>query len=473
MSSSLRLDRELMRDLGYRAVDLLIDHFDPTPGGNSVRSTSPSKLQSLREPLPEQPTDVTTLLSELESLVFSNMMHLDHPRFFGYVPSPSNYVATIATMLAAGKNVFAGTWIEAPGPTEIELVTIDWLREICELPDTAGGLFTSGGSIANLIGLAAARDMAGASRHASIVYLSDQAHSSVKRALALLGYKKDQVRVLTSDDEMKLSCHELANQIELDRQAGYQPTTIIASAGTTNTGSCDPLQDLATLARGTGLWLHVDAAYGGPAMLTPEGRSALQGLGDAHSVTLDPHKWLFQPFDIGCLLVRDCQWLEQTFRVMPEYLQDALAETDEINFCDRGIELTRPFRALKLWMTFKTFGRDQLSAAVQIGMDNARFAECEIRCYPNWRIVTPAQLGIVTFRFIPANGSRTVVDQINRDLARVLLLDGFATMSTTQIHGRPVCRLCTINPQTTKDDLRETILRLNQLALDIFAGNTG
>jgi glutamate/tyrosine decarboxylase-like PLP-dependent enzyme len=403
------------------------------------------------------------LLNMLERDVFSQIMHVDHPRFFAFVPSPSNYIGVIASLLATGHNVFAGNWLEASAATEIELVTIDWLRELCGLPSGWSGLFTSGGSMATLTALAAACHASDAPRSQATVYFSDQTHSSVRRALKTLGLRDDQMREIATARELRLSPDALRAAIGRDRAAGQRPLAMIANAGATNSGAVDPLEDLAALANSEQVWLHVDAAYGGAAMLSPKGRSLLFGLEQAHSISLDPHKWLFQPFDAGCLLVRDVRPLENAFRVAPEYLQDAAAATDKVNFCDRGIELTRPFRALKLWLTFKAFGRKAISDAVQRGIELAEFAEAEIRTSADLQIVTPAQLGIVTFRYQPPHRSDEEIDGLNRSLAAALIEDGFAMMSTTKLFGRPVGRFCTINPRTTQEDIRRTIAKLIEL----------
>src|SRR5207245_1641403 len=232
------------------------------------------------------------------------------------------------------------------------------------------------------------------------------------------------------------------------------------NAGTTNTGAVDPLAELADFCRQEGLWFHVDGAYGGSAMLCDKGRSLLKGIEQADSLALDPHKWLFQPFEIGCVLVRDMRWLRETFSVLPEYLKDAAGIEEEVNFRDYGIQLSRNFRALKLWMSLKIFGLEAFRHAVARGFALAELAEevlCESSC---WEVVSPAQLGIVSFRYVTADRSLTEEDAINSQIVNAMIEDGFAYVLSTVLKGRTVLRLCTINPRTSEADIRETLQRL-------------
>ena len=241
-------------------------------------------------------------------------------------------------------------------------------------------------------------------------------------------------------------CPRLRAAIDQDRAAGKKPFCVIASAGTTNTGAVDPLDELAELCAGEDLWLHVDGAYGAPAILTEKGAQSLTGLGRVHSLALDAHKWLFQPIECGAVLVRDRRWLSQTFGETPEYLKDMRSEGEERNFMYQGIQLTRQFRALKLWMSFKVFGLDAISEAIAAGFANAELAEDLLREAGCWEIVTPAQMAIVTFRYVPADGDEALAERVTDDLAGRLMDDGFAFASGTQLRGRSVLRMCCNNP---------------------------
>ena len=262
------------------------------------------------------------------------------------------------------------------------------------------------------------------------------------------------VRVLAADRDQRLTASDVAAAVVADHAAGWLPTCVVATAGTTGTGAVDPLEELRAVCDEHGLWLHVDGAHGAAAMLSPRGRASLRGLELADSLTLDPHKWLFQPLEAGCLLVRDGAALERTFSVSPPYLRDAAAAAEEVNFSDRGIELTRQFRALKLWMSLKVYGAAAFRAAIEHGLALAEHAERRLARDPAWEVVTPARLGIVTFR------PRGACD----DLPAAALADGFAYLSSHRVHGVTALRLCTINPRTTRADVDRTIDRLAALA---------
>ena len=463
--TALQLSAEKMRELGHQVVEMIIDHFESLRNKPVSPKFDPEKLRAdLREPLLEHGSPVELVLQKVRQDILGNIMHLDHPRFFAFVPGPSNFVSVMADTLAAGFNVFAGTWLEAPGPTEVELAMIDWFRQLCSLPDTAGGLFVSGGSVANLTALAVARHSRLRDQvKDAVVYSSDQVHSSVERGLRLLGFDRAQFRKLPSDDRFRLSLSDLQHEVAADKAAGMTPFCVVANAGTTNTGSVDPLSDLSRFCREEGLWLHADGAYGASSMLCEEGRTILRGIEDVDSLSLDPHKWLFQPYEMGCVLVRDRRQLKETFHSMPEYLRDIDLSEEEVNFCDYGIQLTRSFRALKLWMSLRVFGLRAFREAVSRGIALAEVAEETLRSLPDWQIVTPAQLGIVTFRYSASRCSPKELEAINQKIVAEMIKDGFSMVSSTVLRGQNVLRMCTINPRTTESDIGETIQRLDRL----------
>ena len=470
----LDLSPDEMRTLGYRVVDLLVDHF--ANGEDEPLGEAPSREEleaRLREDLPEEGSPPDAVLDQVEENVLPNTMRVDHPRFFGFVPGPNNFIGVLADLLASGFNIFSGTWISGAAAAQIELVVIDWLRELCGFPETTGGLFTSGGSMANVTALAAARhaslddDVTGA-----VAYCSDQTHTSVDRALRLLGFRPDQLRRVPSDDRYRLDPSALRDAVAADRAAGRCPFCVIANAGTTNTGAVDPLPALADLADAEDLWLHVDGAYGAPTVVCERGQRRLDGIERVDSLTLDPHKWLFQPFEIGGVLVRDEQHLRRAFRLEAEYLEDAVGKADEVNFSASGIQLTRSFRALKLWMTLKVFGREHVATAVERGFERAEQAERLLRDRPGWTVVTPAQMGIITFRCEPDGWTPDQVDALTRRLIAAVNDEGAAFLTQTTLDGRPVLRLCPINPRTTEGDLRGTIERLDALQADMHEDAT-
>lgn len=466
----LELSREEMRTLGYGVIDMLVEHVCQLSQKPVTRKASRQELERLlREPLPGNGVDSDTVLKRLQVDVFDKIMHLDHPRFFAFVPSPSNFVSVMADALASGFNVFAGTWLEGSGPAQIELVTVDWLRQACGLPEPAGGLFVSGGSIANLTALAVAMHtrLDGRSERA-VIYCSDQTHSSIDRGLRVLGFRDDQLRKIPTDTKFRLDLGELSSAVSTDRSLGLAPFCVVANAGTTNTGAVDPLPELASFCWVEDLWFHVDGAYGASAVLCERGRQLLEGLDQADSLALDPHKWLFQPHEIGCVLVRDHRWLKHTFHILPEYLIDTLGQDGEVNFSDYGIQLTRGFRALKLWMSLQVFGQSAFSAAQSRGFELAELAESVVDQLPDWEVVTPAQMGVVTFRYAPLGATSERWNWVNRELVGAMVADGYAMLSSTALNGRTVLRMCTINPRTTATDIRETLYRLDRMGKELI-----
>src|SRR5579863_2091131 len=460
MNPELEFSRERMREIGYRVVDRIVEHLVTLPGQRVGTKGDPAVLlKALSEPVPEHGMEFEAVLDQVEREVLANTMHVNHPRFFAYVPGPGNYVGAMADALISGYNVFAGTWISGSGPAAVELTVLEWLREMCGLPAGAGGVFVSGGTLANLTGLTVARHVKIRDRlEDATVYFSDQAHSSLEKALRTIGLPAENHRKLPSDPAYRLPVGELARSIAQDRAAGKYPFCVIASAGTTNTGAIDPLPELSALCRREGLWLHVDGAYGAAAVIAPRGRELLAGLELADSLSLDPHKWLFQPYEIGCVLVRDREHLRNTFKVLPEYLKDTQQHSEEFNFTDHGIQLSRNFRALKLWMSIKVFGLAAFRTALERGFAQGEFTEACLRSMPGWEIVTPAQMGIVCFRY-PA-----LDDAAHLRLVQTLLEDGFALITSTILRGRTVLRTCTINPRTTEADIQASLERLDSFA---------
>ncbi|MFZ1220871.1 MAG: aminotransferase class I/II-fold pyridoxal phosphate-dependent enzyme [Chthoniobacterales bacterium] len=456
----LELSPDEMRRLGYRVVDMLVQHFAEMRNGPVGAKGEPDELIARLSGEPsETPTDPHQLLAKLEKDVFPNNLHVDHPRFFAFVPGPGNFVSTMADALASGFNVFNGTWLGGSAAAAIELVVIGWFRRFCGFPETAGGIFVSGGSAANLTALhSARRHKLGDRIQDATIYFSDQTHYSIERALRVIGFAPEQCRKISSNDRFQLPMDSLREAIRSDKNAGRRPFCVVANAGTTNTGAVDPLSALADLCREENLWLHADGAYGAAAILCERGREKLGGLDRVDSLSLDPHKWLFQPFECGCVLVREAAHLKAAFQLMPEYMRDVHRHTAETNPADYGIQLTRGFRALKVWLSINTFGLAAFRDAITRGFELAEFAERELRKRRDCEILSPAEMGIVAFRF----GKD---DELQTKLVERMLSDGFAFLTSTTLKGSTALRLCTINPRTTEEDIIQTIDRLEKFAL--------
>jgi len=453
----LSLDAETMRALGYRVVDRLVERW----AGLAEAPIPPQERRStvlgrLAEPLPRGGRPPAAVFERAFREVLAAAAPTGHPRFFGFIPSPSNFVAVLADALAAGFNPFLGNYMEAPGPHVLEEVTLGWLREACGLPEGAGGLFTSGGSMANLTGLAAAREARGPGR----VYVSSQTHASVAKAVKLLGLGEPVV--IEADERFRMRLDRLDEALAADE--GQPRMAVVATAGTTNTGAVDPLGAIADRCARAGVWLHVDGAYGGAAVFGEGSAARVAGIERADSLSLDPHKWLFTPYECGCALVRDRAHLRRAFDARADYLSDVRGDDEgHVDFQDVGFQLTRSFRALKVWATFQVFGADAIAAAIETGVAHAEHMGRWIEARPGWALAAPPSLGVVAFRFVEG-ASEAELDDLNFGLVRRLEATGRAFVSSTLLGGRRWLRACPISPRTTVADLEETLEALDRLA---------
>lgn len=450
-ADSLGLEAAEMRELGYWVVDRVVEHFATITEQPAMRTGTPADLRAaLGGPIPREGGDALPAMRSLVDVALAQMQHGDHPRNFARVPGPSSFAGVLGEWLGTGFNAIAASWAGGSGPATVELIVLEWLRTLLGMPEGTEGIMTSGGSLANITALAAAR----ANDGAGVCYLSDESHSSIIRGLPALGFAADQIRLLPAGTDMRLSVAALEAAVQADRAAGRRPGFVVANAGTTNTGAVDPLPEIAALCHREQMWFHVDGAYGAPAAFCDAGRRVLEGIELADSLVLDPHKWLFQPYDLGCLFVSRRGALERAFTMTPDYLADVAGANDEVDFRDRSLELTRRGRALKLWLSFRIYGADRMRAAIAHGIALAEEAQRLIAQDDEWSVVSPAQLGIVTFAKRGANYE----DHLS--LAATLARTGYAYVTTTRVGGQAALRLCTINPRTTNQDIATTLQRL-------------
>ena len=470
--SELQMSPDQMLDLARRAAELVVQRIHELPGEAAWRGGSRSELEPLmREDPPEEGRPAMEVLERAAREILPVAGRVDHPRFFAFVPSSPTWPGVLADFMAAGHNILQGTWLGASGPSQLEVVVLDWFRDWIGYPETAGGLFTSGGSAASLDGFVAAREAAGHPERAT-VYMSDQSHTALSRAATIVGIRPHCVREVKSDAQFRMDMAELRRMIAEDRAAGFSPIAICANAGTTNTGAVDPLADIADYCEAEGIWLHVDAAYGGFAILTDTGKALFRGLERADSIAMDAHKWLFQPFEAGCLMVKDVRKLEEAFSVHPEYLQDTQWGTDHPNFGDRGLQLSRSFRALKVWMSIQTFGMAAFRRAVGNGIELAAQADAYIRASTTIQIANPASLGIVCFRVNPVDMDVDVetLERVNKAVQARIIGENVAMMSSTRLRGLYSLRLCILNHTTTWTDVRETLETIERFGREALEG---
>ena len=468
---SLLEDPEEMRRSGYRVVDAIVDRWANLGDGPAWQgATREVTTPLLHGPAPEQGRPLDPILETVLRDIMPLAGRIDHPRFLAFIPSSPSWASVLASFLISGFNVFQGTWLESSGPSQIEVTVTDWFREWLGYPRTAGGVFTSGGSAANLIALVTAREAAGNPRGGT-VYVSAQTHASAVRAARLAGIGPALIRHLPVDDDFRIVPAGLRDAVARDRKNGLTPLCVVTNAGTTNTGAIDPLAEIARVAADEGLWHHIDAAYGGFAVLDPETKPLLAGLELSDSVSLDPHKWFFQPYETGCLMVRDVTRLEAAFRMFPEYLQDAEWGPEHVNFSDRGLQLTRVFRALRVWLSVQRYGLEAHRSEITRGIRLAAHAESRIRAEAELELLSPQSLGIVCFRYVgrPRDPERHL-DALNREIRDRIVNSGFAMMSSTRLHDRFSLRLCILNSRTTAADIDSVVDAILETGSELAAG---
>jgi glutamate/tyrosine decarboxylase-like PLP-dependent enzyme len=479
-----------IRRWGHAAIETMAGYLDSVRDRSVYpRTTARQIREQLDRALPDEGVDFDRLLETFNDVIVATSRHNGHPRMFGYVQAPGAAIAALADLLASTLNANLTAWRSAPAAVEIERLTIDWIKQILGLDPHASGLFVSGGSMANLAALATARrarapgDLtskgAQSLRQAMRVYISEQTHHSVAKAAALLGLGRDNVRTIGVDDRFKIRIDDLVAKITEDLEAGHLPFCVVANAGTVETGAFDPLAQVSQVARRFNLWMHVDASYGGFAALADSARDLFDALPEADSVALDPHKWLYLPVDCGCVLYRDGEAARATFAHDAEYTRVLEQEPDEaFAFWDYGPELSRRFRALKVWMMLKGVGLRALGAAIEKDLACARHLERLVRTSGDFEMLAPVELSIFCFRYVPpqlrsalagANEEERVrideqLDALNERLLVALQQDGSSYLSNARLRGRFSLRGCVMNYRTTLRDMEILLDDLRRLA---------
>ena len=473
---SLDLDQATMRRIGHQVTDLVAEHLATLREQPAFSTLDGHSARALFDPAPPtHPTSFDTILDRFRANVVPHHAREPHPRFLGYIPSCPTFPAVAGDWLATGFNFFAGVWPVAAGPNEVELTVLEWFRRWMGMPEHSRGLLTSGGSAATVTAVVAARHAAVGDDSSVLskltAYCSDQAHSSFMKAAWIAGIPRAQVRAVPSDAAFRMRVDTLADMVAADRKAGLRPFLVCATAGATNTGAVDPLHALADYTRDEKLWLHTDAAYAGFSVLTRAGREMLDGLGRADTLTLDPHKWLYVPFECGCLMARDPSKLEAAFSVHPEYLHDVRARDSEVNFSDYGEQLTRYARAMKVWVSVQYWGTAAIAAAQEFGMALADLAERLVREAPELEVLSPAKFGIVCFRVHPKGmDDRESLNALNERVNDAVNKTGFVLMSSTQLRGVFSLRLCIPGHRTREEDVRAVIGLVRSTAAELTAG---
>lgn len=430
-----------------------------------IHEISDNQIEKLRKiGIPTEGRSVEIVMNEMVEDIYKYRHSVNHPRYLGFVPGPASSLSWLGDVMTSAYNLHAGSWGSCPAASCIEQELINWFCNQAGYTQQPGGIFVSGGSMANMTALTVARDkiLSDDTQHLGVAYVSDQTHSSVAKGLRIIGISNSRIRKIPTDSYFRMDMEQLNSAIQADIATGLVPFVVIASAGTTNTGSIDPLEEIAVLCKNYGLWMHVDGAYGASVLLAKKYKHLLKGIELSDSISWDAHKWLFQTYGCGMVLVKNKIDLINSFSTQPEYLKDLESEKDCLNAWDMGMELTRPARGLKLWLTMQVLGCDTLSDAIEHGFKIAERAEEELKQNKDIEIVSHAQLAIVNFRYSPDSMTEEQKDGLNQQISKKMLEDGYAGIFTTQINGKKVLRICAIHPDTTEADIHNTICLLNR-----------
>ncbi|KAJ4200854.1 hypothetical protein NW759_015769 [Fusarium solani] len=451
----------------FKAVfDKLLQSTQQVRHDPMLRVAQPADVPLLKElSTPGQPNDIGQAIRDAFT-ISDFRLRMNNPRFFGFVPNPASPLSWIGDCLSSAFNSFAGSRLQGSGVAVVEQTLLEWLAARVGLPDTAGGIFVSGGSMANMTAMVLARDciLPSGQEGLGVAYVSDQTHHSVVKALRIIGIKRDRIRVIRSNDSFQIQTAALKDAIQADRTAGLIPFVLIGTSGTTNTGSVDDLTALAQIRDEEGVWLHIDGAYGASASLAATRSSAVSGLGLADSISWDAHKWLFQTYSCSLILVRNKINLAKVFTNDGDYLRDALDDEEIPNFWNLGMELTRPSRALKLWFTLRVLGVERLGLMIDHGFRLAEIAQEEVKKLKNWEVTSAASMAIVTFRYAPPGKTDEELNDLNTAISRKLVEGNIAGILTTKLRGRVVLRICSISPLLSGDEMAGIIRQVDKVA---------
>jgi len=478
---SLDISQEALEEISSQATKLVFEYFMSIAERPVIAPNYAGKTRSgINVELPQQGRPLEELLDECRT-VMDLSRHNGHPRFFGYVASPSAPIGAYADLIASALNANITCWRSGPAGTEIEQLVVRWLGSLIRYDDDAKGLMTSGGSMANMIALLiASRRVSGAETARKglwnagppmTVYVSEEVHMSIPKAMDVLGFGRDQVRVVSCDERQRMRVDALAEHIQKDLREGFRPFCVVASAGTVGTGAVDALDRIADVAREFDLWFHVDGAYGAPGILDQRKTELFAGLERADSVSLDPHKWLYVPVDAGCLLFRDFVTAAAAFSTEDaDYIKrHGHAEDAAFAYWDYGVELSRRFRALKVWLTLSYYGAERIAEAVSSDIAMADYMGELVSRADDFELMAAVELSICCFRYVPP-GVKPNDDELNRlneQILTVVQKGGRAYVSNANVNGKFALRACITNFRTTKRDVELTIEAVREAASQV------
>ncbi len=446
------------------AGKLVASHYQQHSDSKVFTGKSPAEVQELlNEPLPDDPQNIGSLLDEVGEKILTTITNSAGPRYFGYITGGGNQVAVLAEMIKASINQNNLKWHSSPVSTELERLVMRWVAKFIGYPTSSAGVLLSGGSVANFNCLAVARkikapvDISDEGIYGSqpmTVYVSEEGHSSFDKAMDMLGLGKKYLRKIPVDDDFRIDIEQLEEQIRTDKNAGLQPICAIAVAGTTNTGAVDDLDAVAEICQRYDLWYHVDAAYGGPAAKVEGAKDLFSGIEKADSVVVNPHKWLYVPFEAGGALVKNPDHLRKTFSTIPDYLKSDEENGGRTDLMEYNLPLTKEFKALKVWMTIKAFGATRLRDEIASDIDKAKYLLELVESDQNLELMAPVPLSIVCFRYNPGGMEESALNSLNNKIIREIESDGRVFLTGTKINGETALRVCFINPRTNKEDIQ-------------------
>jgi glutamate/tyrosine decarboxylase-like PLP-dependent enzyme len=465
-TAPLNLSSDEFRTVGHQLVDRIADFFDSLPQRPVTTGESPSAIRQALDAgrtLPREGANAAELLNRATSLLFDHSLFNAHPRFWGYVTSSAAPIGVLAELLAAAVNPNCGAWLLSPMASEIEAQSIRWIAEMLNYPTDCGGLFVSGGNMANIVCFLAARQAKGGSdiRSKGVdgtrlrAYCSNETHTWIQKAADIGGLGTDSIRWIEADIDARIDLAALRAQIRADLDAGDKPFLVIGNAGTVSTGAMDPLPELTEICREFDLWFHIDGAYGGFAAVCPDAPPEFAGLAAADSVAVDPHKWLYAPIEAGCALVRDISKLREAFAYHPAYYHFGV---EAINYFDLGPQNSRGFRALKVWLALQQAGRDGYAQMISDDIRLSRAMFDRVAEYPELEALSQG-LSITTFRYVPSDLHRAdgdvaeYLNDLNREVLTRLQQGGEAYLSNAVIGGKYALRACIVNFRTTLEDV--------------------
>lgn len=470
---SLDFTHDEFHRLLHRAADTVAEIYRKQDRAPAFHGKTPHNVRNLfDEELPRHPVDAGTLIERFESEVVPTSTMAINPNFYGYVISAGNQIGVVAALLQVGANINNAKWNMSSGAAEIERTVLRWIAEFIGYPADTGGVLVSGGTMANLTCLHVARrikaprDMARSGLFGlrrMTLYASDEVHSSIEGSLDLMGMGIEQLRRIRTHSDFRIDCDAMEDRILSDIKEGHIPFCIVGSAGSTNTGAVDDLDRLAAIAAKHGLWFHVDAAYGGPAARTTIAGDMFAGIEKADSVTIDPHKWLYLPVEMGCALVRNPEYLEKTFTVVPDYLEGGCTGENPIDWFTHTFHTTRDAKAVRAWMTFLAYGADAIRAEIENNIRSMRYLGRLLDEAPDFELLAPVPLSTACFRYVPPGVDPSLLDDFNTMLLEAVESDGRVFVPGTRVNGKVAFRACTINHRHEKEHVMRLIAVIREL----------